>query len=94
MAWKLTQIEHKGEQRIKVDFPNNAEQNQKIRSIQGAKWSASLKAWHVPNTAENKVKLTLENQSTLILEPVTTSIKNNLKIELSQDLIRMNQSPL
>ncbi len=93
MAWKLTQIEHKGEQRIKVDFPNNAEQNQKIRSIQGAKWSASLKAWHVPNTAENKVKLTLENQSTLILEPVTTSIKNNLKIELSPRLNKDESEP-
>lgn len=79
MAWKLTPIEHKGEQRIKVDFPNNAEQNQKIRRIQGAKWSASLKAWHVPNTPENNLLLNLDNQSGLILETETTSIPSDLK---------------
>lgn len=83
MAWKLTPIEHKGEQRIKVDFPNNAEQNQKIRRIQGAKWSSSLKAWHVPNTPENNVLLNLDNQSGLILETERTSMTSDLKTAMS-----------
>lgn len=41
-------VEHKGEKRIKVDFPFSSELTQKIKSIDGAKWSRTLKAWHVP----------------------------------------------
>jgi integrase/recombinase XerD len=83
MAWKLTPIVHHGEKRIKVDFPNNAAQNQRIRRIQGAKWSSSLKAWHVANTPENEALLKLETQNIPNLEPDSTTVQNALQSTIS-----------
>lgn len=47
---KATKIIHKGEERIKVDFPYNQDIASKLRQINGAKWSATYKAWHIPST--------------------------------------------
>jgi integrase/recombinase XerD len=45
---QATKIIHKEEQRIKVDFPYNNEIAQLIKKIPGAKWSKTMKAWHIP----------------------------------------------
>jgi len=57
MSWKITPIQHKGEARLKVEFENIASLNQKIRSIAHATFSASLRAWHVPDTPETRMQL-------------------------------------
>ena len=41
-------ILHKGEQRIKVNFPYNYRTVMLIKKIPGAKWSKTMKAWHIP----------------------------------------------
>ncbi|MDP2337737.1 MAG: tyrosine-type recombinase/integrase [Bacteroidota bacterium] len=47
---RATKITHKGESRIKIDFPYNQEIAQLIKKIPGAKWSRTMNAWHIPYT--------------------------------------------
>lgn len=48
-------IEHKGERRIAVRFAHNDVLNARIKAVAGATFSRTLKTWHVPDTAENRV---------------------------------------
>ncbi|HOY96800.1 MAG TPA: tyrosine-type recombinase/integrase [Catalimonadaceae bacterium] len=45
---RISKIMHKNEERIKVEFLVNEAITRKIKEIEGAKWSATHKAWHVP----------------------------------------------
>jgi len=48
---RISKIKHKEEERIKVDFPYNGDLAREIKKIEGSKWSATHKAWHIPYTA-------------------------------------------
>lgn len=48
----IYKIAHRNQERIRVDLPNNQELNSRIRQIDDAKWSKTLKSWHVPYTRE------------------------------------------
>ncbi len=54
---KATKIVHREETRIKVDFPYNQEFIALLRKVEGAKWSKTHKAWHIPYTKEAFGKL-------------------------------------
>lgn len=54
MHWTANPIKHKGENRIAVYFEKNAELIARIKKIDGARWSQSLVAWHLPDTEENR----------------------------------------
>lgn len=43
---------HRNQARIRVNLPNNLEFNLLIRKIEGAQWSRTAMAWHVPCTIE------------------------------------------
>ena len=45
-------ITHKSEARIRIDFPYNQEIASRMRQINDARWSNSLRAWHIPDTPE------------------------------------------
>ncbi len=47
---KASKISHKGETRIKVNFPFNAEIASRLKQIQDARYSATHRAWHIPYT--------------------------------------------
>jgi hypothetical protein len=47
---KASKIELSGEYRIKLEFPYNYYAASLLKQIPGAKWSMSLKAWHIPYT--------------------------------------------
>ena len=49
---KVTKIEHRGEVRIRLDFPYDSESIAKVKQIKGAIWSSTLKAWHIPYKKE------------------------------------------
>ena len=53
---KVMQVMHRGENRIKVEFDYSREIAEKIKSILGACWSKTLKAWHLPDTKESEEK--------------------------------------
>jgi len=41
-------VKHRGEKRIKLVFSYNTELIAKVRQIPGARWSRTMKCWHVP----------------------------------------------
>ncbi|MCX6249747.1 MAG: hypothetical protein NTX61_03250 [Bacteroidetes bacterium] len=55
---KALKIEHNGENRIKVEFPYNQEIASLLRQIPDAKWSQTMKAWHIPYSKLAFTKLT------------------------------------
>ncbi len=56
MNWSAKIITHKGSKRIAVYFEKNAEFIARIKEIDGARWSQSLVAWHLPDTEENRIR--------------------------------------
>ncbi|RYM35410.1 integrase [Brumimicrobium glaciale] len=50
--FKAWLINHKDQRRIAVEFENKLELRQRFKKLRGAKWSPSLKVWHLP---DNKV---------------------------------------
>jgi len=59
MNWSAKIITHKKEKRIAVYFEKNAELIARIKEINGARWSQSLVAWHLPDTEENRIRFKL-----------------------------------
>ncbi len=59
MNWEAKIITHRGSKRIAVYFEKNAEWIARIKQIDGARWSQSLVAWHLPDTEENRVRFKL-----------------------------------
>jgi len=49
-------IQKENETRILVRFDFSSELNKRMQRVNGAKWSKSLKAWHIPDTPENRTK--------------------------------------
>jgi hypothetical protein len=49
---KISKITHHNEDRIRVDFPYNAQTTALLRQIPDTRWSKTLKTWHIPYTKE------------------------------------------
>ena len=56
MIWEAKIIKYKGENCIAVYFEKNAERIASIKQIKGAIWSQGLKAWHLPDTEEIRIR--------------------------------------
>ena len=59
MNWSAKIITHKKVKRIAVYFEKNADLIARIKEIDGARWSQSLIAWHLPDTEENRIRFNL-----------------------------------
>ncbi len=86
-------VEHRGEARILVRFALNREWNERMKQVKDAKWSNTYKAWHIPDTEENRKKCGLIKHEKPVIPslkksaPVVSLSKNNreqLKIFLDQ----------
>lgn len=60
MDWKAEPIKHKGQSRIVVYFEKNAEWIARIKKLDDARWSNSLKAWHLPDNDENRNRFKID----------------------------------
>jgi len=60
-SWKAQVIKHKGQNRIAVYFEMIPELVQRLKKIFGARWSASLKTWHLPDTPDNRIRFKIES---------------------------------
>lgn len=60
MKWSANLIVYKKEKRIAVSFEKKPELIARIKTLEDARWSASLQVWHVPATAENCVRFKIE----------------------------------
>ncbi|MBK9329425.1 MAG: site-specific integrase [Sphingobacteriales bacterium] len=61
MEWKARIVKYKHENRIAVYFEKRKELIARIKKLEDARWSYTLGAWHLPNTAENRKRFKLEN---------------------------------
>lgn len=61
-------ITHKGQKRIAVAFEKKQELIERFKKLNGAKWSATLKTWHLPDTEEYRRKFKLPVQKKLSVE--------------------------
>ena len=52
MKWEAKVIKHRKESRIAVYFEKNAELMARIKKLDGALWSYTIGAWHLPDTEE------------------------------------------
>lgn len=75
---KISKIIHKGEDRIKVDFPYNKNIERQLRTINDLRWSKTLKAWHIPY---NKAEYRKLKQLFPDIEKENTSAKSVTKTE-------------
>ncbi len=66
-------INHKGESRIVFYCEQNSELETQIKQIKGRKWSATLKAWHIPNSKENRERFLLTNKTAINAENINTT---------------------
>lgn len=54
MKWEAKIIKYKGEKRIAIYFEKNAALISRIKTFGDARWSASNKFWHLPDTNANR----------------------------------------
>lgn len=52
MQIKACKVEHKGASRIKLEFKYHEDAVNKIRQLPDARWSVTLRCWHIPYTKE------------------------------------------
>jgi len=53
----VSKINHRSEDRLKVEFPYNTVISNQIKQIRNSAWSQTLKAWHIPCTEDALVEL-------------------------------------
>lgn len=56
MKWVAQLIRHNKESRIGVYFEKEVQLIERIKRIDGARWSQSKKVWHLPDTPENRLR--------------------------------------
>lgn len=65
MKWEAKVHKHRGESRIIVYFEKKADAIARIKKLEDARWSASLKAWHLPDSEENRKRFKIALPSIL-----------------------------
>jgi integrase/recombinase XerD len=63
MKWQAKLVKHKGESRIAVYFEKDAEAIKRIKLLSGVRWSATMKAWHLPDVPTYRTKFGLPLQT-------------------------------
>jgi len=67
MDYSAQIIVHNKAPRIAVKYANNPELIARFRKLNDAKWSATLKVWHLPDTQENRTRF---NLAPMVLKPL------------------------
>jgi integrase/recombinase XerD len=65
MNWTAKLISHKNEKRIAVCFEKNTELIERIKKLDGSRWSQSMGFWHLPDTEKYRLqfKIALPSES-------------------------------
>jgi integrase/recombinase XerD len=85
MKWKAIALEHRGLKRIAVYFEMSEELKVRIKKLTDARWSVTLKAWHVPDTEENRKRFKIPSSSLSIVADVSKEDHSNLVITHERD---------
>jgi integrase/recombinase XerD len=60
MNWRVKAVMHEGKRRLALYFDYNPVLNGRVKALGDARWSRTLRAWHVPDTDANRQKLGLK----------------------------------
>jgi len=60
VSWKAEALIYKGNKRIAVHFENTPELNGRIKQLWDARWSSTLKCWHLPDNQENRKRFKID----------------------------------
>ncbi len=90
---KASKIIHRGETRIKIEFPYNVEIAYLLRQIEGCKWSRTNRAWHIPYTKRSFNKLKSFFPDIEYLSKIA-EIKVEKQVEKSYEIIVEKKEPL
>lgn len=66
IAYQL--ITHRNKPRILVQFAHNKTWNERIKQVPDARWSTTLKGWHIPDNEENRKKCGLAPATALSVQ--------------------------
>ncbi|WP_395048163.1 tyrosine-type recombinase/integrase [Flavobacterium sp.] len=80
MKWEAKIIKHKGNSRIAVLFDKEKSLIERIKQVEGSRWSQSLRLWHLPDTIDNRIRFKIE-----------TPVTNTLSEEKRQQITRLCQ---
>lgn len=78
-------ITHRQQPRILVKFPHNQDYNNRIKKVAGVQWSQTHKAWHIPDTPENRKKCGLPDALPVIVKEQTPAVKKIKSNQLSEN---------
>ena len=67
MSWQAQVITHRGTKWIAVTFPRNQAWIDRIKQIEGTRWSGTHKAWLVPDTPGNRDRFRMARE--VVLSP-------------------------
>lgn len=60
--WEAKLIKHQNLNRIAIYFEKNESLIGIVKKIKGARWSQSLKVWHLPDVLENRKRFKLQKR--------------------------------
>ena len=69
---------HRGEARIALRFPFDQALIRVVRALPDAHWSATLKCWHVPDTAESNQKI---DDSSLPVHMLDRTARKDIEVQ-------------
>lgn len=81
---KITQVTHKGENRLLVGFEYNEELISLIRKIKDNNWSQTRKSWHVPNNKETLKEIFSLFRGKAIIDADEVFRKSDIKSEIAE----------
>ena len=60
VIWKAEALIYKGNNRIAVHFESTPELDRRIKKLRDARWSSTLKFWHLPDNHENRRRFKID----------------------------------
>ncbi len=76
-------IEHNKQKRILVKFEFNDKLIKKLRETTDAKWSKTLKAWHIADTEENRIKCKIQLNKKVQIIAIKTNDNNHTQTKIT-----------
>ncbi len=62
MKWTANLVIHNDKRQIAIKFENKPEWNERVKKLDGVKWSQTHKAWLVPDNEENRKRFGIGNE--------------------------------
>ena len=81
MEFKAEVIVHHNQSRIALYFDYSAAANERVKLLPGAKWSSTLRAWHIPDNEQNRLKFNLPTTGVSKLQLLKISPVNQPALE-------------